>query len=37
MEDGEFFMIENIVHFPSIPSHCNVFVIGRKLGAVSKT
>jgi hypothetical protein len=36
MEDGEFFMIENILHFPNIPSHCSVFVIGRKLGAISK-
>jgi len=36
MDDGEFFIIEKIIHFPNIPSRCNVFVIGRLLGVISK-
>ena len=37
MDDGEFLMIEKIIHFPNVPSRCNVFVIGRLLGVISKT
>lgn len=37
MNDGEFFMIEQILYFPNITSLSNVFVIGRIMGEISKT
>ena len=37
MNDGEFFMIEQILYFPNITIPSNAFIIGRIMGEISKT